>query len=42
MIAYAGWRRLAAGEGDDLTIRAHARWPLDALTAPRQNTTARR
>lgn len=31
MIAYAGYRRLAAGEQDDLKIRATARWPLDAL-----------
>src|SRR5690606_22539431 len=34
MIAYAGWRRLAAGEHDDLVIRASARWPLDSLRAP--------
>ena len=32
MIAYAGYRRLAAGEHDDLKIRATARWPLDSLT----------
>lgn len=31
MIAYAGFRRLAAGEHDDLKIRATARWPLDTL-----------
>jgi len=31
MIAYAGYRRLAAGEHDDLRIRATARWPLDTL-----------
>jgi N6-L-threonylcarbamoyladenine synthase len=31
MIAYAGYRRLAAGESDDLKIRATARWPLDTL-----------
>ena len=31
MIAYAGYRRLAAGEHDDLPIRATARWPLDTL-----------
>lgn len=31
MIAYAGYRRLAAGEHDDLKIRATARWPLDTL-----------
>lgn len=34
MIAYAGYRRLAAGEHDDLKIRATARWPLDTLSAP--------
>jgi N6-L-threonylcarbamoyladenine synthase len=32
MIAYAGYRRLAAGQSDDLRIRATARWPLDALS----------
>jgi N6-L-threonylcarbamoyladenine synthase len=34
MIAYAGYRRLLAGEHDDLRIRATARWPLDKLRAP--------
>ncbi len=34
MIAYAGYRRLAAGEQDDLKIRATARWTLDALRKP--------
>jgi N6-L-threonylcarbamoyladenine synthase len=34
MIAYAGCVRLAAGERDDLKIRATARWPLDTLRAP--------
>jgi len=34
MIAYAGYRRLAAGEHDDLKIRATARWPLDTLRNP--------
>jgi N6-L-threonylcarbamoyladenine synthase len=34
MIAYAGYRRLAAGEHDDLKIRATARWPLDTLQSP--------
>lgn len=34
MIAYAGYRRLAAGEHDDLKIRATARWPLDKLQPP--------
>lgn len=34
MIAYAGFRRLAAGEHDDLKIRATARWPLDTLKTP--------
>lgn len=36
MIAYAGYRRLAAGERDDLKIRATARWPLGALRSPPQ------
>jgi N6-L-threonylcarbamoyladenine synthase len=31
MIAYAGYRRLVAGQHDDLRIRATARWPLDTL-----------
>ena len=34
MIAYAGYRRLAAGQRDDLRIRASARWPLDTVGAP--------
>ncbi len=34
MIAYAGFRRLSAGERDDLKIRATARWPLDTLKRP--------
>ena len=34
MIAYAGYRRLLAGQCDDLTIRATARWPLDNLQPP--------
>jgi N6-L-threonylcarbamoyladenine synthase len=34
MIAYAGYRRLVAGERDDLRIKATARWPLDTLRAP--------
>lgn len=33
MIAYAGCRRLLAGKGDDLAIRAHPRWPMDTLEA---------
>lgn len=33
MIAYAGYRRLVAGQHDDLRIRATARWPLDTLAA---------
>ena len=32
MIAYAGFRRLAQGEHDDLRIRATARWSLETLT----------
>jgi len=35
MIAYTGYRRLAAGEGTGLTINARARWPLDELNKPR-------
>jgi N6-L-threonylcarbamoyladenine synthase len=31
MIAYAGCQRLIAGQCDGLSIRATARWPLDAL-----------
>ena len=31
MIAYAGCRRLAAGQREGLAIRAVARWPLDTL-----------
>lgn len=31
MIAYAGCQRLLAGEYDDLSIKATARWPLDSL-----------
>jgi N6-L-threonylcarbamoyladenine synthase len=29
MIAYAGWRRLAAGQRDDAAIEVLPRWPLD-------------
>jgi len=31
MIAYAGYRRLSAGQHADIAIRARARWPLDEL-----------
>jgi N6-L-threonylcarbamoyladenine synthase len=31
MIAYAGYRRLAAGERQGQAIRARPRWPLDEL-----------
>jgi len=34
MIAYAGYLRLQAGESDVATIRATARWPIDALRPP--------
>jgi len=34
MIAYAGYLRLLAGEADVTTIRAVARWPIDALRPP--------
>lgn len=33
MIAYAGWRRLAAGQREDAAIDVVPRWPLDSLTA---------
>ncbi len=33
MIAYAGCRRLLAGEREDLEIRVRPRWPLESLTA---------
>lgn len=35
MIAYAGYQRLNAGEQDDLTIKAKARWVLDELQQPK-------
>jgi N6-L-threonylcarbamoyladenine synthase len=31
MIAYAGWRRLAAGQREDMAISVAPRWPLDSL-----------
>ncbi|MFZ1640431.1 MAG: tRNA (adenosine(37)-N6)-threonylcarbamoyltransferase complex transferase subunit TsaD [Candidatus Contendobacter sp.] len=31
MIAYAGWRRLAAGQREDAAIEVLPRWPLDSL-----------
>jgi N6-L-threonylcarbamoyladenine synthase len=34
MIAYAGYRRLAAGETAGLAIDTRARWPLTELTVP--------
>jgi N6-L-threonylcarbamoyladenine synthase len=34
MIALAGYHRLAAGEREDLAVRARARWPLDELKPP--------
>ena len=33
MIAYAGWRRLAAGQRDSVAIEVLPRWPLDSLSA---------
>lgn len=33
MVAYAGHARLAAGQSEPLHIGAHARWPIDTLTA---------
>jgi len=38
MIAYAGWRRLQAGECEELTIATRARWPLAELAPPTQTT----
>ncbi len=32
MIAYAGYRRLCAGQHDDMAIRATSRWSLDTLS----------
>jgi N6-L-threonylcarbamoyladenine synthase len=34
MVALAGHHRLAAGEREDLPVRARARWPLEELTPP--------
>jgi N6-L-threonylcarbamoyladenine synthase len=34
MIAYAGFLRLVAGQQEGLSIRAHARWPIDTLVPP--------
>jgi N6-L-threonylcarbamoyladenine synthase len=31
MIAYAGWRRLAAGQRENTAIEVTPRWPLDSL-----------
>ena len=31
MIAYAGWRRLAAGQSEPLAIHTRPRWPLSEL-----------
>ena len=36
MIAYAGWRRLAAGSSDDTALEVRPRWPLDSLPALEQ------
>ena len=33
MIAYAGWRRLAAGQHEATSIEVMPRWPLDSLAA---------
>ena len=38
MIALAGHHRVAAGEREDLAVRARARWPLDELLPPGQGT----
>jgi len=34
MVAYAGWRRLAAGERADAGFPVHPRWSLEALADP--------
>lgn len=34
MIAYAGYLRLYAGQQENLSICAHARWPIDQLLPP--------
>ncbi|MGB6976473.1 MAG: tRNA (adenosine(37)-N6)-threonylcarbamoyltransferase complex transferase subunit TsaD [Gammaproteobacteria bacterium] len=34
MVAYAGWRRLAAGQKEGLAITIKPRWAMDTLTAP--------
>ena len=34
MIAYAGCRRLTAGERSGLAVETRARWPLTELTVP--------
>jgi N6-L-threonylcarbamoyladenine synthase len=31
MIAYAGWRRLTAGQGENTVLEVMPRWPLDSL-----------
>ena len=36
MIAYAGWRRLAAGQIENLEITVRPRWALDTLALPAQ------
>ena len=33
MIAYAGWRRLTAGQREEMAIEVLPRWPLDSLPA---------
>jgi N6-L-threonylcarbamoyladenine synthase len=38
MIALLGHLRLAAGQRDDLAIRARARWPMTELTPPHAGT----
>lgn len=34
MIAYAGYRRLQAGQAEPLAFSAMARWPMDGLSPP--------
>jgi tRNA A37 threonylcarbamoyltransferase TsaD len=35
MIAYAGYRRLQAGQSESLSIKARPRWSLEELEVPR-------
>lgn len=41
MVAYAGWRRLRAGESDGLDFDVYPRWPLAGLRPPSANPSDR-